>query len=312
MTTREPRGRRSLITRHARQLRRFVPAAVEGDDRGVHQARVASRRLREAVPVVAPDACRPKARKTARTIRKLTRALGGVRELDVTLQLIDELCAADDLSRPALQDVRLHVAAERDRRREEMLERLGELNLAKLDRRLADVAEESACVTTEVWRQALAARLSKRARRLTAAVEAAGQLYAAEQLHDVRIAAKKLRYGLELAAEAGITAARPLVRTLKRVQTTLGKLHDLQVLQQHVAAVQLDASARVSAQDGLAAVADRLEARCRVLHGRYVKRIPDLLTVTAAVRADILPHLVRGRTVKMSLPPKRRRAAGAR
>ena len=33
-------------------LKRHLPAAIAGDDIGVHQARVASRRLREAVPVL--------------------------------------------------------------------------------------------------------------------------------------------------------------------------------------------------------------------------------------------------------------------
>ncbi len=39
--------------RRARALKRHLPAAIGGDGIGVHQARVASRRLREAVPVLA-------------------------------------------------------------------------------------------------------------------------------------------------------------------------------------------------------------------------------------------------------------------
>ena len=56
-------------------------------------------------------------------------------------------------------------------------------------------------------------------------------MYAAEQLHAVRIDTKKLRYALELIADARIAAVRPLVNTLKRAQDTLGKLHDLLVSQ---------------------------------------------------------------------------------
>ena len=69
-------------------------------------------------------------------------------------------------------------------------------------------------------------------------------MYAAEQLHAVRIDTKKLRYALELIADARIAAVRPLVNTLKRAQDTLGKLHDLQVIEQHVAAVQAAISSR--------------------------------------------------------------------
>ena len=68
-----------------------MPAAIGGDGIGVHQARVASRRLREAVPVLARDVKPGKAKKAHGKVRKLTRALGTVRELDVTLTVLNEL-----------------------------------------------------------------------------------------------------------------------------------------------------------------------------------------------------------------------------
>ena len=288
-----------------------MPAAVAGDDRGVHQARVASRRLREAVPVLASGLKHSKSKKAGRKIRRLTRALGSVRELDVTVHLIDELAASDDLSRPALQDVRLHVMEERDRLRETMLADLGDVNADKLNRRLASVAEAIAADRSGGWRQALASRLLKRARRLTEAIETAGQLYVPEHLHQVRIAAKKLRYGLELAADAGVAGAAGLVRTVKRTQTTLGRLHDLQVLQAHVAAVQAAPHARAASHEGLGAIAGRIEEQCRLLHGKYVASVPALHDVTAAVRSDIAGRLAaQRRPLKMSLA-RRRKAAGS-
>ena len=57
-----------------------------------------------------------------------------------------------------------------------------------------------------------------------------GTLYRPEPLHEVRIAVKKLRYVLEITADAGLARlARPL-RTLKTAQESLGRLHDLDVL----------------------------------------------------------------------------------
>lgn len=313
MTRRTAKDAATLLNTRAHALRRAIPGAIGGDETSVHRSRVASRRLREALPVFAAGLKRTKSSKAARKIRKLTRALGTVRELDVTLGLIDELSGSDDLSRPALQDVRLHVAAERDRHREAMLARLASVDLDKLGRRLHTTTEVIAQQPADTWRETLAARLLKRAKRLAEAIDAAGQLYATEQLHQVRIAAKKLRYGLELAADGGTKAAVPLVASLKRVQGTLGKLHDLQVLQEHVSAVQAAAPGTVAPPEGLAAIAGRIEERCRVLHGRYVKAIPDLRLVTEAVRLEVVPQLAaRKHPLKMSLGRSRRAAGGAR
>jgi CHAD domain-containing protein len=256
--------------------------------------------LREAVPVLAGDL--KHSGKARRKIRRLTRALGTVREVDVSLQILDELAAKDDLSRPALQDVRLHVIEERDRRREAMLARLADVKTDKLARRLKTVTEAVQEDTSEAWRQALGTRLVKRAKRLVAAIENAGQLYAPWRLHEVRLATKKLRYGLELAADSGIRAATPMLRSLKRAQETLGRLNDLQVLQQHVAAVQAAPTGRSSPHQGLVAIAGSIEEECRRLHGRYVAQADGLREIAEAVPTQSVPRLARrGRPLKMGL-----------
>src|SRR5688572_16524791 len=142
-TMNNPRSRVTsrLLQRRARALKRHLPTAVAGNDHGVHQARVATRRLREAVPVLATSLKPSKFAKARRKIRRLTRALGTVRELDVTTHLLDEMAQAGTLPRTALEEVRGHVVAERDRRRAVMLERLAEVDTDKLGRRLAAVAE---------------------------------------------------------------------------------------------------------------------------------------------------------------------------
>ena len=312
MTTRRTPGTASLLETRARALRRYLPSAIAGDNRGVHQARVASRRLREAVPVLATGLKGSKSKKAGRKIRRLTRALGTVRELDVTLGLIDELATAEDLSRPALEEVRLHVVAERDRLRKVMLEELATVDSAKLDRRLLTFSIALAADTTGAWRKALASRLVSRSRSLGQAIDTAGQLYVPEHLHQVRIAAKKLRYGLELAADSGVTRAAAHVRTVKRTQEILGRLHDLQILQSHVAAVQSAPHARPATHEALAAIAGRIEEQCRLLHGKFVTGVPALRGVTAGVRADVVSRLTkRSEPLKMSLPRGRKRAGQA-
>jgi CHAD domain-containing protein len=53
--------------------------------RSVHQARVASRRLREALPVLRASVHQSRLGRVRRQVRRMTRALGPVRELDVAL-----------------------------------------------------------------------------------------------------------------------------------------------------------------------------------------------------------------------------------
>src|SRR5436190_21552254 len=123
-----------LLDRRARALRRHLAAAIAGRDIGVHQARVASRRLREALPVLINGLSGTKSGKARRKIRRLTAALGEVRELDVALLLVDELADRPDVPAAALAEVRAQVIEERERRRQAMLKRLEHIDVAKLDR----------------------------------------------------------------------------------------------------------------------------------------------------------------------------------
>jgi CHAD domain-containing protein len=301
----------TLLDTRARALRRQLPLALDGDVVAVHQARVASRRLREAIPVLAAGLKGSKSKKAERKVRRLTRALGPVRELDVTLGLLDELARAPQVPRTAVEEVRSHVLAERTGQREVMLSQI-DGPTDKLERRLHSVAAAVGDDAKEGWRHTLAARLLKRSRILATEVEASGSLYAPEQLHQVRIATKKLRYALELAADARIAGALSLVRALKRVQDILGKLHDLQVLQSHVVAVQSEAPGRTSLHEGLATLARRIEEQCRLLHGQYVTRAPQLLEAAEAVRTKVAPALAaRNRPLKMTLA-RRSTAVAAR
>jgi CHAD domain-containing protein len=296
----------TLLARRTRALKRHIAGAIGGDGHGIHQARVASRRLREAVPVLAAGVKGSRSGRARRKIRRLTKALGVVRELDVTLGILDELAARDTLPRLALEEVRRHVVTERDERRGVMLKRLEQINLSKLDKRLSAVASALAEAVGEGWRDALGSRLLKRSRALGAAMAEAGHIYAPDRLHSVRIAAKKLRYAMELASDAGVKSASAPLRLLKRAQDTLGRLHDLQVLQTHVAAVQADAPGRTLPEGGLDIISRVLEDECRHLHARYVAMIPKLAELVDATRTTVVPQLAhrsrsRSRTLKMVL-----------
>jgi CHAD domain-containing protein len=283
----KPRSARDrLLHRRLRAFERALPEALDGNPVSVHKARVASRRLREAVPVVLVDAAARKVRRLARGFRRVTRALGPVRELDVTAGVLDEVALAHPQQASSLQVVTRELQVERERRRQEML---GAVEHARTDRLIAllrDVADaddlQPVAVRQSVSRAVLAVRIVRRVRGLQQAVEAAGPLYAPAPLHRVRIATKKLRYALELAQELRLAPARRPLRLLEQMQETLGRLHDLQVLIERLASAQaLLAGSDLSAAADLARVASDLDDECRRLHAEYVAAREPLLEAVA-------------------------------
>ena len=107
--------RSELLKRRLDQFTRALPGLEKGDVRALHQARVASRRLRALLPVLQlePDT----ARKISRRLRKVTTRLGAVRELDALLLVIDELQVSRRDRGAALARVGVRVSKARDQAR---------------------------------------------------------------------------------------------------------------------------------------------------------------------------------------------------
>ena len=221
----------ALLRQRLVSLLQAMPAAQAGDETSVHQARVASRRLREALPVLGARADEDKLDRVQRRVRRITRAMGPVRELDVTLLLLAELEGKGAAPVRAIERVRKAVIDERQKRRREMLDEITPSRLDKLTRRLVRVAAPEP--RTHVPRNALteaAVQSSQRARNLKAAIERAGGIYLADRLHRVRVEAKKLRYALEIQRELARSRSTAGLNRLKTEQDLLGRMHDLEIL----------------------------------------------------------------------------------
>jgi CHAD domain-containing protein len=114
-----------------------LPAATSGDVSSVHRARVASRRLREVLPVLADAAGSPDLDRAGKSVRRITRALGPIRELDVALGHLQEIGARAGVSARALAIVRRHLTVERQAHRRAMLDVITPSAAARLRARLA-------------------------------------------------------------------------------------------------------------------------------------------------------------------------------
>jgi CHAD domain-containing protein len=272
--------RRRLIT-----LLTAMPAAQSGDETSVHQARVASRRLRGALPMMNARADAHALDRVDRRVRRITRALGPVRELDVSLLLLAELEGRGAAPPSAIARVRTAVTEERVKRRREMLAAITPSKLDKLRRRLVDVvAPESRPMPAGSTLAEAAAQSRKRAKKLRAAIERAGGIYLSERLHRIRIEAKKLRYALEIQRELTHSRSRLHLNRLKAQQDLLGRMHDLEMLIDQARAVQASLPGRsrkpMAELDALIRV---LEDECREGHAAYMRGRSALLRLCDAV-----------------------------
>jgi len=284
-----------------------LPAALGGDVIGVHQARVASRRLREALPVLAALTEGREVARAQRGVRHVTRLLGPVRELDVALgHLSDHLAAHHDLAAQGAV-VKRWLEQTRVRRRDEMLAGLAEATLARLWRRvdaLPALVTDEALARPE-WRMVLARRLRKRADVLAREIERTGVLYDAHALHAVRIATKKLRYAVELAGEVRLGATAAALRSLKRQQELLGDVHDLEVLMGFADHAVAEIPTRVR----VARLVGEWQRECRELHARYLRSRAAVVRV-AEYAGGGLAQRVEGPRVRVARRPKRGKPNG--
>jgi len=221
----------------------------------VHKMRVATRRLRSALTTFRPFLDREVTEPVRDELKELARVLGEARDAEVLRETIEETLDAAPPDVPG-DEARAHVVSGLTLRYERAHARVvtamgSERYLALVDRLHALATEppltpKADRPTHDVLRRRVR-REWKRLRTRVHAVEGvedpAGRT---EALHEVRKAAKRLRYAVEpLVPAYGPDAAR-LVKRLKRVQSTLGDHHD-----SLVARAELPQLARRAATDGV-------------------------------------------------------------
>ena len=296
----QPSSSELLVRQRLTALARSLVGARAGDRAAIHQARVATRRLRETLPLLTR---RRRAQKLERRVRRLTRALGPVRELDVALQTLDELEAAADVPRTAVHLLRQLILAERTVMHAEARRAIDRCDMSKLRRKaLAALHEPSSAdrrrVVAASRHAAAMRRAARRAAGVRSAIENAASIYLPDRLHEVRIAVKQLRYAIEVASHVSTARTRrpsstasPSLRTaagkllvLRRAQDLLGRMHDLEVLIARTRAVQGSSGApNLRLSGDLDSLVRRMETECRLLHGQYMASRGVLLDICERV-----------------------------
>lgn len=180
--------------------------------KGVHDLRVAIRRVQAALWLFHHSSAHLQFKKINRYFHKLQRVLGSVRELDVAI--IDASHYGID---PSQLDYS-HLIEMRKIAQTQLAKSLGEKGRKRLAQQIASAKKKMNTRKPVLLNQANAKLKSN----LTSHFK--HQIRSQKKLHQLRIATKKCRYALE-AMGKGVTP-------LKRLQEVLGEANDLDFLQE--------------------------------------------------------------------------------
>ena len=209
-----------------------------GDDpESVHQARVATRRLRSDLKTFGAALDPGWVRRTRAELGWVAGLLGQVRDTDVLAGRLTSVAAASaDIDAVAINGLQDTLAAQRAEVYEQLREALGSGRYVELVRSLEDAVGSppfaSGASLVAPARTALRPLLRRPWRTLCRTAGQLGSEPSDHDLHLVRIKAKQLRYAAELAAPvAGERAAR-LGHAAQALQDVLGDHRDAVVAEQ--------------------------------------------------------------------------------
>jgi CHAD domain-containing protein len=315
---------------------REIPGVKEGRDiEYIHRMRVASRRLRAALPLFAP--CFPAKEYGAwmRELTRITRALGEARDTDVQIAFLRKLekkprpRPASRIPQnipwvspesPAARYLLSALEKKRARLQNRVLASLGRLEksgvISTMQAEFARRVQEFRSIRKRPLLHgvpALAAyRISSRLSRLLSYEQWIRHPEAVAEHHATRIAAKKLRYTMEIYGALYRNGLKKHLARVKKVQEILGDIHDCDVWIDHVTQLILRErtllrSSRVSQRPDTATLTSlriflhNRETERMQLYRRFIRFWDSL--ARSGLWTDLIGTLDSGRRVRYLPPP---------
>ena len=230
-----------LLTRFE-ELQHWRKGALDwSDPEGVHSMRVASRRLRGALRDFMPYLRKRHLAPALKELKYIADALGEVRDHDVAILALQELeKRAPSDSAAALNQLIETRRQLREQTREELRAILEKDELKRLETEFKEGVEAATSVSERKLKEALTqpepiladiARsiILDRLREFEKLTNSLFDPFAIDALHEMRIAAKRLRYAVELFQPCWPRSISIAAKRAARMQTALGDLHDCDV-----------------------------------------------------------------------------------
>lgn len=217
-----------LLRERVRTVFRHLRGALAGDEEELHQMRVAARRLRVALPLLARKHDGRRVRRALRALRELTRTAGHSRDLDVMCALAEARWREPGALTPEGRVLRRRLLGARARSRRQMAEGLLDLEIARLRRDLRETLSRGGELLFTVLLRVRDAR-DREGQFVLDGLHRLGETFDSDALHRIRIRSRRLRYTAELQdllKSSGSDAAR----LWKGLQERLGLVRDHDVL----------------------------------------------------------------------------------
>lgn len=223
----------ALESRWKTYLAELQRCRAEFSDEGVHDLRVALRRLLSLVQLLNSVEPRPRLKKLSRALKSQLDKFDKLRDTQVMLAEITE--TIHEL--PQLGDFQDHLAKVEARLLNKLRKKLASLDLEKVTRRVGRTrdsltAEEKADVAAPILRSVDEAFLVARQRlqRIDPSQPAT--------IHRVRVAFKKLRYMIEIVHPLLEDFPQANLKRMNGYQTLMGEIQDAEVFRQALADFQ--------------------------------------------------------------------------
>ena len=233
-------GIKRVLQGRFREMAKLRDTALNWNDlEGVHSMRVASRRLRSALRDFTPYLRKRGLASSLGKIKRIADALGEVRDQDVAIDALGKLrsTAPQEVSAVIGELISIREVA-RNKARHNLNRIVARAQLKQLNRSFVTAVDAATApkaqrgTATKPDPSYLDMARSVILDRLKELEKLSNGLYRplkAKPLHDMRIAAKRLRYAIELFQECWGADIVPFAAETARLQTSLGDLHDCDV-----------------------------------------------------------------------------------
>jgi CHAD domain-containing protein len=315
----QPRTLERIITSQLEALQAHHSAVLTTDEpEAIHKMRVTTRRLQASLDLLEGEL---HTRKLRKRLRRWRRMLSLVRNYDVFLLMIDKEATSHRPSqREKYELVKTILHKRRERRAAKVRQYMKKIEIGRIAERLrltiapppTEATEQTDADSIDLVKEPcaepraekrfavnesriaghVAERLEQRLAEFQALAVQSHPSTSAQDLHQLRIAAKRVRYLLEIISELGYGDASRVLGWLRTLQDRIGDWHDLEALEEEIIGIvsrrrfmkeHLDESSRM-----LQAAAHLQSKKKSLVSKLFPIRVPRTLATTSQRMAKAL------------------------